>query len=40
MAEQLYDGPRCELFGRQQRPGWDVWGNEADKFDEDSDARN
>lgn len=21
-----------ELFARQRRPGWDVWGNEADKF--------
>lgn len=32
MAEQLYDGPHCELFARQQRPGWDVWGNQSDKF--------
>lgn len=23
---------RCELFGRQQRPGWDVWGNQSTKF--------
>lgn len=22
----------AELFGRQRWPGWDVWGNEADKF--------
>jgi N6-adenosine-specific RNA methylase IME4 len=22
-----------ELFGRQRQPGWDVWGNEADKFE-------
>lgn len=25
-------GPRIEVFGRQPRPGWDVFGNEADKF--------
>ncbi|MBL8575108.1 MAG: hypothetical protein JNM13_15645 [Hyphomicrobiaceae bacterium] len=24
---------RADLFGRQSRPGWDVWGNEARKFD-------
>lgn len=24
---------RAELFSRQQRPGWDVWGNETDKFE-------
>ena len=22
-----------ELFARQRRPGWDCWGNEADKFE-------
>lgn len=26
-------GPRLELFGRQQRPGWTVWGNEVGKFE-------
>lgn len=25
---------RLELFSRQSRPGWDTWGNQADKFDE------
>lgn len=25
---------RADLFGRQSRPGWDVFGNEATKFDE------
>lgn len=30
--ERLYPGPYCELFAREQRPGWDVWGNEIDKF--------
>lgn len=30
---QLYgDVPRVELFGRTRRPGWDVFGNEIDKF--------
>lgn len=26
----------AELFGRQRWPGWDVWGNEADKFEVDA----
>lgn len=30
--EALYDGPRLEMFARSQRPGWDAWGNEVDKF--------
>jgi N6-adenosine-specific RNA methylase IME4 len=30
--EALTDGPRCELFARTRRPGWDAWGNEAGKF--------
>ena len=30
--ERLVAGPYCELFARQKRPGWDVWGNETDKF--------
>jgi len=32
--EQLIEGPYLELFGRQNRPGWTVWGNEVGKFDE------
>lgn len=36
-AEQLMpDARRIELFGRQSRPGWDVWGNEATKFDQEA----
>lgn len=27
-------GPYLELFSRQQRPGWDTWGNETTKFNE------
>lgn len=30
--ERFCEGPRLELFGRQQRPGWTVVGNQADKF--------
>lgn len=30
--ERMYDGPYCELFARHQRPGWDAWGAEVDKF--------
>ncbi|RFB80420.1 adenine methyltransferase [Methylovirgula sp. 4M-Z18] len=26
------DVPRLELFARTRRPGWDVWGNQVDKF--------
>ena len=32
--ERLVSGPYCELFARQKRPGWDVWGNEVGKFAE------
>lgn len=31
--EKLWDGPYCELFSRQRRDGWDVWGNEVEKFE-------
>lgn len=31
--ERLVPGPYLELFARTQRPGWDVWGNETDKFE-------
>jgi N6-adenosine-specific RNA methylase IME4 len=33
-VERYCDGPRLELFGRQQRPGWIVRGNQANKFKE------
>ena len=29
-VEQVGDGPRLELFGRRQVPGWVVWGNEVE----------
>lgn len=35
IAERMLpDAKRLELFGRERRPGWDVFGNEADKFSE------
>lgn len=30
--ERLVAGPYLELFARQERPGWTVWGNETNKF--------
>lgn len=30
--ERLVDGPYLELFARQPRKGWTVWGHETDKF--------
>lgn len=33
-AEQLIpNAKRIEIFSRQPREGWDVWGHEADKFE-------
>ncbi len=31
--EALVDGPYCELFARQRRPGWECFGDEVDKFE-------
>lgn len=31
--EALCEGPYLELFARETRPGWDVWGREAGLFD-------
>ncbi len=36
--EKLVAGPYLELFARAPRAGWDVWGNETDKFREESTA--
>lgn len=30
--QRLVAGPYLELFARQQRPGWTVWGNQTDRF--------
>jgi N6-adenosine-specific RNA methylase IME4 len=34
--EALYAGPSAELFARQRRSGWDVWGNQLDTFEDRS----
>ena len=30
MVEAVSPGPRLELFARDERPGWDRWGNEVE----------
>lgn len=35
IIEGCSPGPFLELFARQKRAGWEVWGNETDKFDKD-----
>lgn len=30
--ERYCDGPYLELFARARRPGWTVWGDQADRF--------
>lgn len=29
MVEEISPGPYLEMFAREARPGWDVWGNQA-----------
>ncbi len=36
--ERLVAGPYLELFARQSRPGWTVWGNETNKFNDGYNA--
>lgn len=36
IIENLFEGPYLELFARTKRPGWESWGNETEKFSEDS----
>jgi N6-adenosine-specific RNA methylase IME4 len=39
LIERMYPGlPKVELFARQARPGWDVWGNETGKYDAAADV--
>ena len=33
-VEQLVPGPYLDLFSRQRRPGWHVWGDQIDRFEE------
>ncbi len=35
---RLMDGPAIELFARTERPGWAVWGNETQKFNQGDTA--
>ncbi|HBF3690848.1 TPA: hypothetical protein KQB05_003964, partial [Clostridioides difficile] len=30
IVELMGDIPRVELFAREKKPGWDVWGNEVE----------
>lgn len=32
IVQLMGDLPRLEMFARTRRPGWDVWGNDVDKF--------
>ena len=32
IIERCSPGPRLELFARGPRPGWAVWGNQADDY--------
>lgn len=34
--ERLVDGPYIELFSRNNREGWDAWGNEVGKFESEA----
>jgi len=34
MVERRSNGPYLDMFARQQRPGWDVWGDEVPQDDE------
>jgi N6-adenosine-specific RNA methylase IME4 len=31
LIEACSSGPRLEMFARGKRPGWDMWGNQADE---------
>ena len=32
MVDSLCTGNKIDMFGREKRNGWDVWGNETNKF--------
>ena len=34
IAELLGDAPRIDIFAREKREGWEVWGDETNKFGE------
>jgi len=33
IIEECSPGPYLEMFARQQRPGWDVWGDEVESYE-------
>ena len=35
--ERLWPGPYCELFARRERPNWDIWGDELEPREEDTE---
>jgi N6-adenosine-specific RNA methylase IME4 len=35
MVERRSSGPHLDLFGRRDRPGWVVWGDEAPEITEE-----
>jgi N6-adenosine-specific RNA methylase IME4 len=37
--EALTDGPYLELFAREWRPNWSLWGDEIDRFGGDPEAK-
>lgn len=39
MIEVVSYAPRIELFARQSAPGWDTWGNEVGKMDNNEQQR-
>jgi hypothetical protein len=32
MVEEVSPGPYLEMFARENRPGWDAWGNECESI--------
>jgi N6-adenosine-specific RNA methylase IME4 len=38
-VEQYCSGPYADLFARERRLGWDVWGDEVDRFNGGDNAR-
>lgn len=39
MIDVFFDGPKIELFAREQPLNWDVWGDQTDKYDQVHDPR-
>ena len=39
IVDLMGDLPRIELFARAPRPGWEVWGNETNKWGNDDEPQ-